>query len=110
MPTWHLYLTAMVLDNIPLVFDIKSANISVQSTIKVYMQNGSGSRYYFDVTIPITTSFTRRSVTIAPSLSNASLAQSILAFYGTYGTGNIASVKNVKVEIGGIATDWTLAP
>lgn len=91
-------------------FDIKSANISVLNTIKVYMQNGSGARYTFSVGIPITTSYTRRSVTITPTLTNAGLTQSMLAFYGTYGTGNIASVKNVKVEIGSIATDWTLSP
>lgn len=91
-------------------FDIKSANTSVQNTIQVYMQNGSGARYTFSVNIPITTSYTRRSVTITPTLANTSLAQSMLAFYGTYGTGNIASVKNVKVEIGSTATDWTLAP
>lgn len=91
-------------------FDIKSANISVQNTIQVYMQNGSGARYSFSASVPITTSYSRQSVTITPALSNTGLTQSILAFYGTYGTGNIASVKNVKVEIGGTATSWTLAP
>lgn len=91
-------------------FDIKSANISVQNTVQVYMQNGSGARYSFSKSVPTTTSYSRQSVTITPALANAGLVQSILAFYGTYGTGNIASVKNVKVEIGDTATNWTLAP
>jgi len=91
-------------------FDIKSANTSVQNTIDVYMQNGSGARYNFSVGVPVTTLYSRQSITITPTLVNAGLAQSILAFYGTYGTGNIASVKNVKVEIGSTATNWTLAP
>lgn len=90
-------------------FDIKSANISTQNTVMVYMQNGSGARYSFSKHVPVTTSYVRQYVTITPALSNIALTQSMLAFYGTYGTGNIASVKNVKVEIGSVATNWTLA-
>lgn len=33
-----------------------------------------------------------------------------LSFYGDYGTGVIPVVKNIKVEIGNRATDWTVAP
>lgn len=88
-------------------FDIKSANIASNSNVQVYMQNGSGARYTFGVNVPVTTSYTRKSVTITPVLANASLTQSILAFYGTYGTGNISTIKNVKVEFGNTATDWT---
>jgi hypothetical protein len=33
-----------------------------------------------------------------------------LSFYGTYDTGVIPTVKNIKVEIGNRATDWTPAP
>lgn len=91
-------------------FDIKSADISARSTMQVYMQNGSGARYNFYATVPVTTSFTRQSVTITPSLSNVNLTLSMLAFYGIYSTGNIPSVKNVKIEFGAVATDWSLAP
>jgi hypothetical protein len=76
----------------------------------VYQQNGSGARYDFNTSVPVTTSYARQSVTVTPTLANPGLTQSILAFYGTYGTGNIASVKNVKVELGGVATSWTQAP
>jgi hypothetical protein len=34
----------------------------------------------------------------------------MLAFFCVYGTGNIPSVKNVKIEKGNKATDWTYAP
>jgi len=91
-------------------FDIKSANIANQSTMRVYMQNGSAYRYYFEASIPVSTTYTRRSVTVKPVLSNTSEVNSILAFYGTYGTGNKPSVKNVKVEFGSSASAWTLAP
>lgn len=91
-------------------FDIKSANISNKNTVNVYMQNGSGARYSFNATVPVTTAFVRKSVTIVPSLANNSMVLSMLAFYGTYGTGNIVTVKNVKVEFGSIATDWSQSP
>jgi len=91
-------------------FDIKSANISTQNTMQVYLQNGSGARHSFVGSVPVTTIFSRQSVTVTPSIQNLGLIQSILAFYGTYGTGNIATVKNVKVEIGSVATPWSQAP
>jgi prepilin-type N-terminal cleavage/methylation domain-containing protein len=91
-------------------FDIKSANTSSAGNVQVYMQNGSGAKYTFEVTIPVTTTYTRRSVTVVPSMQNATLTQSILAYYGYYGSGNILSVKNVKIELGPTATDWTAAP
>jgi prepilin-type N-terminal cleavage/methylation domain-containing protein len=91
-------------------FDIKSANITTKNTTQVYMQNGSGQRYSFVVFVPVTTSYVRQSITVTPALTSPGVAQSILAFYGTYGTGNISSVKNVKVEIGATATPWSKAP
>lgn len=92
-------------------FDIKSANTSVQNTFRVYMQNGSGARYSFAVVyVPVTTIYSRQSVTITPSISDVNLTQSYLAYYGVYGSGNKPTVKNVKVEIGSTATAWTMAP
>lgn len=91
-------------------FDIKSADVSVQNTMNVYMQNGSDQRYSFSVGVPVTTLYARQSVTVVPSLTSPGITQSILAFYGTYGTGNKPRVKNVKVEIGSVATPWFQAP
>ncbi|HIH7932079.1 TPA: phage tail spike protein, partial [Streptococcus suis] len=38
-----------------------------------------------------------------------SLANSYLAFYGTYGTGVKPIIRRTKIERGAIATDWSLA-
>lgn len=91
-------------------FDIKSANTSVNSNMQVYQQNGSGARYDFYSAVPVATSYARQSITVTPTLSNSGLSQSMLAFYGIYGSGNFPFVKNVKVELGGVATAWTQAP
>lgn len=80
-------------------FDIKSANISQKNTAAVYMQNGSGARYSFYKTIDVTKDFVHYSVTFTPASSNSSLVNSYLAFYGTYGTGNVLSVENVELQL-----------
>jgi prepilin-type N-terminal cleavage/methylation domain-containing protein len=79
-------------------FDIKSANTSTKNTATVYQQNGSGAKYTFSATVPVTTSYTHQVVTVTPTSWMATETQSWLAFYGTYSTGNILSVKNVVVE------------
>lgn len=81
-----------------LSFDIKSADTSNRSTIQVYLQNGSGARYSFSRSVPVTQEYTRHEITFTPTLSNASLARSDLSFYGLYDTGNIPTVKNVRLE------------
>ncbi|HET8884141.1 MAG TPA: prepilin-type N-terminal cleavage/methylation domain-containing protein [Candidatus Saccharimonadales bacterium] len=87
-------------------FDIKSADISVDNSTQVYMQNGSGAKYSIGNTnIPVTTSYVRHSVTVTPTVSNAGMTESYLSFYGTYSTGNVSTVKNVKVELGSVATE-----
>jgi len=82
-----------------LEFDIKSANIANRSTANVYFQNGSGARYSFGLTVPVTTSYVRQSVSFTPSSADPSLSSAYLAFYGVYGTGNILSVKNVSFSL-----------
>lgn len=92
-------------------FDIKSANITNKNTMLVYMQNGSSTKYSFvSQWLPVTTSYVRQSLTATPSISNAPDTQAFLAFYGVYGSGNIPSVKNVKVELGNTASAWTQGP
>ena len=93
-------------------FDIKSANITNKNTALAYMQNGSGTEYNFVYAyVPVTTSYVRQTLTATPSISNSTLTQAYLAFYGTYSTGNILSVKNVKVSLGTTTNSaWTPAP
>jgi prepilin-type N-terminal cleavage/methylation domain-containing protein len=81
-------------------FDIKSASVATASSVNVYMQNGSGARYSFSVSVPVTTEYQRQTITVTPTGPNTSFTQSILAFYGTYGTGNIATIKNVEIQPG----------
>ncbi|TYS66381.1 hypothetical protein FZD47_02525 [Bacillus infantis] len=91
-------------------FDIKSKNITNRNVMQVYSQNGSGAKYSIgNVNVPVTTEYQRQSVTVTPTIQNASLTQSMLAFYGNYDTGNIPIVKNVKVELGPKKTQWQLA-
>lgn len=79
-------------------FDIKSANVSTKNTATVYQQNGSAAKYAFSVNVPVTTNYTHQIITVTPTLSDSTQTESWLAFYGTYSTGNILSVKNVVVE------------
>ncbi|WP_213357313.1 hypothetical protein [Enterococcus casseliflavus] len=88
-------------------FDIKSA---VAGNINVYSQNGSGTRYNIGTkTIQVTTAFKRYSYTFKPNSINTNWSQALLAFYGSYDSGRIPTVKNVKFELGNKATDWSPA-
>jgi len=83
-----------------LSFDIKSANVGTASSVRVYFQNGSTSKYGgLNVNVPVTTSYVRQSITFMPTLYNGAVAESWLAFYGTYSSGNIPSVKNVLLTL-----------
>jgi prepilin-type N-terminal cleavage/methylation domain-containing protein len=83
-----------------LSFDIKSANIATRSTINVYFQNGSNTRYNgISTSVNVTTSYQHYDLEFIPTLADSGITQSILAFYGTYGTGNIPSVRNVKITL-----------
>lgn len=94
-----------------LSFDLKSADTTNKNVINVYCQNGSASKYAIGTTpITVTTEYKRYSIVFTPSLYVETETKSMLAFYGTYDTGNIPCVKNVKLEKGNRATDWTPAP
>jgi len=80
-------------------FDIKSANTSSANQVAAYMQNGSGAKYAFNVNVPVTTSYVRQSITVTPTVWMNELDNSVLAFYGSYNTGNIPSVKNVEITL-----------
>ncbi|MGH7218403.1 MAG: type IV pilin protein [Candidatus Microsaccharimonas sp.] len=82
-----------------LSFDIKSANSGV-SSMSVYFQNGSLARHGgLTRSISVTNEWAHHEIEFTPSLSYASEAKSMLAFYGTYNTGNIPSVRNVQFEL-----------
>ncbi|UDM72735.1 hypothetical protein [Vagococcus fluvialis] len=94
-----------------LSLDLKSKNTSKTNVIQVYMQNGSGTKYNFvNKTVSVTESYKRyKFESLKPLISKKDETRAILAFYGTYDTGNMPVVKNIKLEIGTKSTDWTPA-
>lgn len=104
-----------------LSFDIRSADVTNANTVSVYILKGdtndTTSRFYeFKpnyTTIPVTTKYVRHSIpleVVARNPDSEEADASRLSFYGTYNTGNKPYVKNVKLERGNKATDWTPAP
>lgn len=79
-----------------LTFSIKSG---VAGNMQVYMQNGSGAKYTFTASVPVTTSYTTQTIVVKPTVWQGSLTASYLAFYGTYGSGKIPTVKDVKFQL-----------
>lgn len=96
-------------------FDIKSANTSVASTaVARVAPNGTpDAKYTFTYSskgnvVPVSTNYTRQA--ISGSVSSFASANPIyLIFDGTTGTGNILTVKNIKIELGTKVTAWTPA-
>lgn len=94
-----------------LSMDMKSSDTTNNNTIHVYCQNGSGSYHNMGHTFTVTTEWQRYSFTFTPSVNvGYDRKESSLAFYGIYETGNYPRVKNIKLEKGNVATDWTPAP
>lgn len=90
-----------------LSFDLRA---SQAGQVVVYQQNGSGSKYSgLWKPLTVTTEWQRFHVTFTPTEGTMSLANSYLAFYGTYGTGVKPIIRRTKIERGAIATDWSLA-
>lgn len=87
-------------------FDLKS---SIAGTIRVYCQNGSGAKYNIGQhPLNATTEYQRFSVTFKPTKSGSfdTETRSLLAFFGTYDTGRIPTVRNVFFGLGNITGDW----
>ncbi|HFI0091134.1 TPA: phage tail spike protein [Streptococcus suis] len=90
-----------------LSFDLRA---SQAGQVVVCQQNGSGSKYSgLWKSLTVTTEWQRFHVTFTPTEGTMSLANSYLAFYGTYGTGVKPIIRRTKIERGAIATDWSLA-
>lgn len=81
-----------------LSFDLRSEDVSNRSTVNVYLQNGSNTRYNFSVPITATTEYKRYTIEVNPSGPNESVEKAYLAFYGTYSTGNVPVVKNISLR------------
>ncbi|WP_246578960.1 phage tail spike protein [Clostridium algidicarnis] len=94
-----------------LSMDIKTTSMQGLTTV-VYMQNGNGTKYSFvDIQVGVGTEYRRiKFEGIKPTLINDKESKAMLSFYGGYGTGNFPVVKNIKLELGTKATDWTPAP
>lgn len=88
-----------------LSLDLKAAKAG---PVLVYMQNGSTTRYSFvNQSVSATTDYQRFTFNnLTPAISTISDTAATLAFYGTYGSGVIPSIKNVRVEFGPVATSF----
>lgn len=88
-----------------LSFDLKS---KIAGPVTAYMQNGSATKYAFvSQSINATTEYQRFTINgLSASIQNGAETLAMLAFYGVYGTGRIASIKNVQVEINPFATPF----
>lgn len=85
-------------------FDIK---VAVAGRVQVYCSNGNPD-YNFAAFVDVpNTEWNRMSVTVTPRLLTTGVGRSNLEFYGTYNTGRIVTVKNVKIEEGRKASAWS---
>ncbi|EOD6067747.1 interleukin-like EMT inducer domain-containing protein [Acinetobacter baumannii] len=89
---------------ITISFDIK---VAVAGRVQVYASNNNPD-YTFAAFVDVpTTDWTRMSVTVTPVARAGGTGKSRLEFYGTYNTGRIVTVKNVKIEQGRKASAWS---
>lgn len=93
-----------------LSFEIK---VSVAGTVLLYSTPGeySSFKYVFaSVGIEATTNYVRHKFLINIGLNNPSSVNSSISFYSGSWNGGYIYIKNVKIERGNKATDWTPAP
>ena len=92
-------------------FDLKSEKAGL---MKAYTADrvDTDRKYDFPVKVlHVTTEYKRYSMTVEVTKpENCTGNVTSLAFYGSYDSGRVPSVKNVKVEKGDKATPWTPAP
>lgn len=97
---------------ITISFDIRFPVVT-NGSCQVYSANpiNGNPRYSFSASVNgVSTEWQRKKVTVTPVLYTTTSQHSNLEFYATYGTGQIPHIRNVKIEVGNVATDWTLAP
>ncbi|RXK19099.1 phage tail spike protein [Macrococcus sp. DPC7161] len=94
-------------------FDLRSADTTNKNVIQVYPYPGAPNpnEYLFPVKyFTVTTTYQRFNFTFRPTLNDATRSTTKISLYGTYGTGNIPYIRNVKVELGARATPYSQAP
>jgi len=79
-----------------LEFELKA---KAPGTVLVYFENGSNARYSFYEYIEAGTEFQRYSMIVKPVLRDESVEESLLGFYGGYGTGVISTVRDITFEV-----------
>ncbi|HCW6388605.1 TPA: carbohydrate binding domain-containing protein [Acinetobacter baumannii] len=85
-------------------FDIQ---VAIAGRVQVYCSNGNPD-YNFAAFVDVpNTGWNRMSVTVTPRLLTTGVGRSNVEFYGTYNTGRIVTVKNVKIEEGRKASAWS---
>lgn len=85
-------------------FDIKAA---VAHSFNIYATSGSNPKYTFTAkSINVTTEWQHITYTFTPRISTESGTWSRISVYGTYGSGAIVSLRNVKLELGEVETPF----
>lgn len=97
-------------------FDLYMTVNTANPSLMVYNTNSKGPKQFHGVTLWFTaaagTTISKR-VSVTEYISdrdNPTLSDNYLEFYSGYGTSNWFSIKNLKLELGNRATDWTPAP
>lgn len=90
--------------------ELKSTDTSTADGIRVYMQNGSGTKHgLVNQSVQVTEEWQRYTFDNLTPFKAATYdkeSKSTLSFYGTYGTGNFPMVRNIKVELGPKSTPF----
>lgn len=99
-------------DEVTISFDVKQLdNGSNGQYLQCYFHNQSagkslGSKIFYNVG----TTWERLSLTTVVVAGSNNAAETWIEFYSVYGTGDFWHVKNLKIERGNKATDWSKAP
>ncbi|EHK2334508.1 hypothetical protein KCK34_000936 [Clostridium perfringens] len=87
-----------------------SADVKANKVGKIRFYSLGGYSVGFWVERDVTTEWTRIKATGKFTLNDEKQKWCDLSFYGTYGSGLFTEVRNVKIELGELASDYTEAP
>ncbi|XZM84870.1 phage tail spike protein [Clostridium perfringens] len=87
-----------------------SADVKANKVGKIRFYSLGGYSVGFWVERDVTTEWTRIKATGKFTLNDEKQKLCDLSFYGTYGSGLFTEVRNVKIELGELASDYTEAP